>query len=53
MKAAEFDKKVDNGENIIADLDIARPRFPAEEAKRINVDILTWMVAFLNREARR
>jgi len=53
MKASEFDKKFDNGENILAELDVARARRPGEETKRINVDFPAWMVAALDREARR
>lgn len=53
MKASEFDKKFDNDENIIAELDLAHARRPSEEIKRINVDFPAWMVAALDREARR
>jgi len=53
MKASEFDKKFDNGENIIDELDVAQARRPGEETKRINVDFPAWMVAALDREARR
>ena len=53
MKASEFDKKFDDGENIIAELDVTRARRPGEEARRINVDFPAWMVASLDREARR
>jgi hypothetical protein len=53
MKASEFDKKFDNDENIIDELDLARARRPGEETKRINVDFPAWMVAALDREARR
>jgi hypothetical protein len=53
MKASEFDNKFDNGENIIAELDLARARRPGEEIKRINVDFPAWMLASLDREARR
>jgi hypothetical protein len=53
MKASEFDKKFDDSENIIDDLDVAQARRPAEEIKRINVDFPAWMVAALDREARR
>jgi hypothetical protein len=53
MKASEFDKKFDDGENIIDDLDVAQARRPGEEIKRINVDFPAWMVAALDREARR
>ena len=53
MKASEFDKKFDNGESIIAELDVAHARRPGEETKRINVDFPAWMVTALDREARR
>lgn len=53
MKASEFDKKFDDSDNIIAELDVKRARRPGEEARRINVDFPAWMVASLDREARR
>ena len=53
MKASEFDKKFDNGDNIMDELDVAQARRPGEEIKRINVDFPAWMVAALDREARR
>jgi hypothetical protein len=53
MKATDFDKKIVNSENIIAELDLARARQPGEEIKRINVDFPAWMLASLDREARR
>ena len=53
MKASEFDEKFDNEENIIDQLDVGHARRPGEEIKRINVDFPAWMVAALDREARR
>ena len=53
MKASEFDKKFDNGENIMDELDIHQARRPGEEIKRINVDFPAWMVAALDKQARR
>jgi hypothetical protein len=53
MKASEFDKKFDNGENIVDVLDISRAHRPGDEQRRINLDIPTWMVTALDREARR
>jgi hypothetical protein len=53
MKASEFDKKFDDGENIIAELDVSRARRPGEETRRINVDFPAWMVVSMDREARR
>lgn len=52
MKASEFDRKFDDGENIIDELDAAQARRPGEETKRINVDFPVWMVAALDRESR-
>ena len=53
MKASEFDKKFDDGENIIAELDVSHSRRPGEETRRINVDFPAWMVTSMDREARR
>jgi len=53
MKASEFDKKFDEGENITDELDFSRARRPGEETKRVNVDFPAWMVTSLDREARR
>ena len=53
MKASEFDKKFDEGENITDELDLSHARRPGEETKRINVDFPAWMVMSLDREARR
>ena len=36
MKASEFDKNFDDGENILAELDVSRARRPGEETRRIN-----------------
>jgi len=51
MKASEFDKKFDNGENIISELDVEKARRPGEKTRRINVDFPAWMVVSLDREA--
>jgi hypothetical protein len=53
MKASEFDKKFENDESILNELDLSQARRPGEETKRINVDFPAWMVAALDREARR
>jgi hypothetical protein len=53
MKASEFGKKFDDGENVLTELDLARARRLEEETKRINVDFLAWMLASLDREASR
>ncbi|MDO9300264.1 MAG: hypothetical protein Q7T89_02735 [Anaerolineales bacterium] len=52
-KASSFDKDFDNGESIIGHLDLSKTRRPAEEQKRINMDVPVWMLAALDREAKR
>lgn len=52
-KASDFDKKFDHGESVIADLDLSKARRPSEEQKRINMDVPVWMLAALDREAKR
>ena len=47
MKANEFDKKFDNGENISKYLDMSKARIPGQEQKRVNVDFPLWMVHLL------
>ncbi|MBC8424384.1 CopG family transcriptional regulator [bacterium] len=53
MKASDFDKKFESGEDITSDLDISKARRLNQEPKRINVDFPTWMVQLLDREAKR
>jgi len=53
MKTSEFEKKFDDDENILSELDLTRARRPGQETKRINVDFPAWMVVSLDREARR
>lgn len=53
MKAEEFDKKFDAGEDIMDYVDLSSARRPNLEPKRVNVDFPIWMVNELDREARR
>ena len=53
MKAEEFDRRFDAGEDITGDLDLAGLRRPALEQRRVNVDFPSWMIESLDREARR
>jgi hypothetical protein len=53
MKAEDFDEKFDQGEDVTALLDLARAQRPGEEQRRVNVDFPVWMIASLDREARR
>ncbi len=53
MKARDFDKKFENGEDLTSELDISKARRLNQEPKRINVDFPTWMIESLDREAKR
>ena len=53
MKAREFEKRFDRGEDVSGSLDLARARRPGEEQRRVNVDFPEWMIDSLDREARR
>jgi biotin operon repressor len=53
MKANEFDKKFDKGEDISKYLDLSRASRPGRDQKRVNVDLPKWMIESLDREARR
>ena len=53
MKAEEFDKKFDDGEDITKYLDVSKARRPGQEQKRVNVDFPTWMIRLLDKEAKR
>ena len=53
MKAEEFDKKFDTGEDITRYLEFSKARRPGTEQKRVNVDFPVWMIQRLDRDARR
>lgn len=53
MKARDFDKAFDAGEEITKYLDLTRTRRPEQEQKRVNVDFPVWMIHSLDREAKR
>jgi hypothetical protein len=53
MKASEFDKKFDNGESVLKDLDIKGAKRALQEQRRVNVDIPEWMIKSLDKEAGR
>ena len=52
-KASDFDKKFDDGEDVIAELDLSKAAPPREKQKRINMEVPVWMLAALDREAKR
>lgn len=53
IKADEFERRFDNGEDVSAYLEVEEARRPAIEHRRVNVDFPGWMVESLDREAKR
>ncbi len=53
VKAKDFDRKFDRGEDVSAHLDLSKARRPGEDQRRVNVDFPVWMIESLDREARR
>jgi hypothetical protein len=53
MKAREFDRRFDAGEDVTGALDVRQARRPGHEQRRVNVDFPSWMVESLDREATR
>ena len=53
MKAKEFDKQFDSGEDVLEYLELAKARRVGQEQKRVNVDFPVWMIQSLDKEAKR
>ena len=53
MKAKEFDRRFDQGEDISDSLDLTSVKRVNQTPRRISVDFPSWMVDDLDREARR
>jgi hypothetical protein len=53
MKAKEFDRNFDEGEDVTGYLDLSKIRKPVQEQKRVNVDFPVWMIQLLDKEAKR
>ena len=53
MKAKDFEKKFDEDQSVLDDLDLSKARRPEQEQKRVNVDFPIWMIQSLDKEARR
>ena len=54
MKASEFDRKFDEGqEDVVDDLDLSKAERPNQPSRRVNVDFPPWMVDSLDQEAKR
>jgi hypothetical protein len=53
MKARDFDKKFDEGQDISKYLDVSKAKRSKQEQKRVNVDFPLWMIHLLDKEAKR
>ncbi len=53
MKAEDFDRRFDDGEDVSEYLDMANARRPEQEQKRVNIDFPLWMIHLLDKEAKR
>ena len=53
MRTKTFDRKFDDSEKIIDQLDLTKAKRVGTNPKRVNVDFPGWMVESLDREARR
>lgn len=52
MKATEFDKKFEAGEDVSGAIDWSQARRPNDQPKRVNVDFPAWVVNGLDKQAR-
>ena len=52
MKAAEFDKTFDAGEDVSDAIDWSHARRRNDQPKRVNVDFPAWVVDSLDKQAR-
>lgn len=53
MKAKEFDRKFDAGEDITEYLDFSKARRINQQPKRVNIDFPTWVVEKLDKQSKR
>ena len=53
MKCEELEHRCDLGEDITPYLEMPGARRPGQSVKRVNVDFPVWMIASLDKEARR
>jgi len=53
ISASDFDKKFDDGEDVMDFLDLSKAERPNQKHKRINVDFPLWMVEELDKASDR
>lgn len=53
MKAKDFDKAFEDGEDLTEHLDYSKARRVNQEAKRVNIDFPIWIVEKLDKQSRK
>jgi hypothetical protein len=53
MKAAEFDRKFDNNEDIMEYLDLSSARRPQYQPQAVTLDLPKWMLEAIDEQAKR
>lgn len=53
MKASDFDKEFDEGNDVFTSLDLSQAKRTTQTTKRVNVDFPEWMIDSSDREASR
>jgi len=53
MKASEFDRRFEDGESLMDELDLSSAHKPNLGQRKVNVDFPIWMIESLDRAARR
>lgn len=53
MKASEFERRFDTGEDASEHVDWSKAQRPNIESRRVNIDFPAWVVQGLDQEARR
>lgn len=53
MKAKEFDRKFESGEDMTDDLDFSKARRINQQPKRVNIDFPAWVVEKLDKQSKR
>lgn len=53
MKAKDFDKKFESGEDLTNQLDFSKARRVNQESKRVNIDFPVWVVCQLDKQSKR
>jgi hypothetical protein len=53
MKAEEFDRKFDDGEDMSEFFDLSRARRPNQEKQKIELDLPLWIIRELEAEVRK